>query len=136
MSLSRDLSLLHRTMQSYAKNQCRFRGATLPCTATTEWRGTILTSGGKELEIQLTLFILKEDLIAAFFSQTYNTPTSTGAEDSVQTADADTPLSDDATTMPKTGEKIWYKERAYKIGQVRTESADTVYRLELEDVNR
>lgn len=136
MSLSADLTLIHRTLGAYAGEHCRFRGSTLSCLASSESRGTILTSGGKELEIQLTLYLLKEDLIAAFRSQGYSQEPPVSGDSAVVTADTDAVTADDSTVMPRTGEKITYKEREYRIAQVRAESQDSTLRLELADFRR
>ncbi len=137
MSLGSDIALLHRTLQTYSPHECTLRGAVVPCTPSTESRGTILASGGKELEIQLTLFILQEDLIAALHSQEAITnPGSVTADDALATADSEELTSDDATCPPRSGEILTYKQRQYRIETVRAESDDTVYRLELGSPDR
>ncbi len=125
--------MIHSALQANSRRQCTLRGAIIDCTANTESRGTILEIGGKALEVQLTLFIVRAALMAAF-STTTEPAAGTGA-DSSSTIDSDG-TADNATVWPRVGEIVGYANRKYQISRVTMDSDETAYRLELQDINR
>ena len=126
--LGSDLALGLQTLEYYSPQDVLFRDDTFPCVVGTESRGNLLTVGGKELEVQFTLFIR----IGAIGER----GTRLSTDWWLTTADSTLINADDFTSRPRTGETVRYKGRRYRIGDVRTDNDEGAWRLELTNPER
>ena len=121
--LGSDLQLGMRTLEAYAPQRIEYRDDTFDCVVSTEQRGNLVTVGGKELEVSFTAFIRVNALGLA--------GSRFGGDACLTTADDTDITADNFTTRPRTGEIVRYQQRRYRIGDVRVENDEGVWRLEL-----